>query len=274
MNQVNKLITKNYVSDLIEKLYPENSKKLQQVYPEFWETARKVGVVNWQEKWQVGDVNPEIIEKIRELDRKLEEGKITEEEYKKEMSADYIKKYSSRVEGISFIKEKLVAFRDELPSFKTIIHEIGHIHYDVNDEVWNASQGGAEILFWLGLNRKYKIAEENVRRYIEFLKKAGKDETYIEALSEIVEKIYPLLKDKIVKAFYPIMLFMGTLPNGLYEKFGEKTIQYELNNPIWTNIIPLRKDVWMFLIELVEGLKYYDPFCMVFSKELGFTGGE
>ncbi len=262
-----------YASQLLEELYPAEAKELKEVYPDFYRTATQTRVINWQERWEAGDVNPEIIEKIKELDEKFDKGEITEKEYNRELSSDELKKYSSRVEGISFIKEKLVAFRDYPPSLATLIHEIGHVHYGVGDEIWNASQGGTEALFWLGLKGKYRVSEENVKKYIEMVDKVRKDETYLDAVKEIVEKLYPLLKDQIAKAFYPIVIFAGVMPNGLNEKFGTKVMHYKLNNPIWASITPLREDVWLFLVDLIVGLKYDDPFCQTYSRELGFIGG-
>lgn len=261
-----------YLDTLVNDLYPENAEKIKSVYPDFYECFKKIRIIPWQAGWQDGEKNPEIIEKIGKLNKQLENKKITREEFEKELNNPKMKTYSSRIAGISFMDEKLVAFRDKNPPFNIIIHEAGHIYFMVYDNVWNASYGGAEILLWLGLNGRYNIKEENVRQYIKLLKKAKKDETYLEAADEITDKLYPLLNNQITKAFYPIYLYIGTIPDKLTEKYGMKVMQYKLDSPLWTNIKPIKEDVWMFLTGIIAGLQYNDSFCLTYSKKLGIIG--
>jgi len=74
------------VFNLLAKLYPDYVFLLKELFPEMLETARRVPVLPWKEEYNVADKNPEIIETIQDLERLVDEGKITNEEFEKRIS--------------------------------------------------------------------------------------------------------------------------------------------------------------------------------------------
>jgi len=157
------------VFDLIKTHYPEYLFKLKKIYPDLLEFSKKVPVAPWKEEYSIADKNPEIITELEKPENLFNEGKISEEEYQKKIS-ELPYTYPSITKGISFIEEGIVSFRDEKPSIYVILHELGHVYFRVTDYFWSAAYGGAEILFWLGLEERYRITEENVRLYLDYLK--------------------------------------------------------------------------------------------------------
>ncbi|MEM4620858.1 MAG: hypothetical protein QW607_11680 [Desulfurococcaceae archaeon] len=161
------------VFQLLVQSYPEFLFKLKKHFPQMLEFSKKVPVFPWKEEYNIADHNPEVIENLKALENLLSSGAISEEEYlakSKELFQD--RKYASRTEGIAFIEEGFVSFRDENPKIGIILHELGHIYFQEPDIYWNAVYGGGEILFWLALNGSFKISEEHIRRHMEYLKRA------------------------------------------------------------------------------------------------------
>lgn len=255
-----------YASDILEQLYPEDAKKIKSIYPEFYETATQTKITQWKKEWQEGERNPEVIEKLKELDEKLKNGEISEENADIERDK-LVKEPAVRIEGIAFADDKTISFRDEKPSLYIIVHEIGHVHYSTDDRVWNSSYGGAEILFWLGLRETYKINDKNVKRLVDLLERASKDDTYLDVAKEITEKLYPFWKDNAVKSFYAIEIASGIIPSDLPKEIERKALLP--NDPDLLNVVPSRSDVWMFIINIEDGLKYGDSFSYHYAKALG-----
>jgi hypothetical protein len=153
------------VFTLLSTHYSQYLFLLKEAFPSMLETAKKTPVFPWKEEYNIADKNPEIIETIKHFESLLLRGLITEKEFQDKLSSVKFK-YASRTEGIAFINEGFVSFRDEKPSMGVILHELGHIHFKENDYIWGALYGGGEKLFWLGLKKDYnfKVKEKHVSR--------------------------------------------------------------------------------------------------------------
>ena len=249
-------------AELCERLYPELARKVRERFPEFWKTAEETTVIPWREEFQVADYNPELIDEIEFWRTLLKEGLVSAEEYRCKVRQIG---YASRTEGISFMGSKEVSFRSEVPTKAVLLHEIGHVHYREPDPVWSSAYGGGEVLFWLGLEGRYRIGEAEVRRFHSLYRRAQEGE-HKEVAEEIVRKIAPLYGEQIVPAFYPICLFTGWMPEGA-SSFGIDI--FDLKDSRWLEVEPTRTDVVMFFINLTEGLKWQDGFWIEYARRLG-----
>jgi len=249
--------------EILQSHYPKLTEKLREKFPKLLLTAEKVEVIPWREEFAVADVNPEVIDEIEFWRTLHASGLITEEELVEKLRR--IKKNASKTMGIAFIEEKQVSFRAPVPDKYTLLHEIGHVHFQVNDSAWNSVYGGGEILLWLGIEGKYRIGEEEIRRYHEYYQRAQNGE-HLEVAEEIVEKVAPLYGEQIVPAFYPICLYTGWMPEGV---LTHEIDPFDLKNERWLEVEPLREDVVLFFINLTEGLKYKDSFWIEYAKRLG-----
>lgn len=267
------------VYDLLKKHYPDYLFKLKKVYPDFFSQLKKIPVFPWKDEYNIADKNPEIIETIRKLDKLLEETKISKEEYQKAVS-ELPRTFASRTEGISFIQAGFVSFRDKIPSIHVILHEAGHIYFKETDLFWNATYGGGEILFFLGLKDKYRVTEENIFHYMSLLKQCYEDP----------EEVYQFVLEKLLttgfdcaKSVYAYMVYSGTIPDinviiaetSLSEEEKEK-IRKKFNfliidpqNPEWEKIPITRHGMLSFFINLISGLQWNDPFYSFYAKKLG-----
>jgi len=166
--------------------------------------------------------------------------------------------------GIAFIEEQQVSFREEVPSKEILVHEVGHVHFQEVDSVWSSTYGGGEILFWLGVQGKYNIPEEGIRRFHSLFKKAQAGEN-AEVAEEIVNKVAPLFGEQIVPHFYTICLFTGWLPEGV----GRLDLDpFDLKNPAWLEVEPKKNDVVSFFVNLTSGLQFFDSFWIEIAKKL------
>ncbi|PMP95887.1 MAG: hypothetical protein C0169_05025 [Thermodesulfobacterium geofontis] len=238
------------------------------------EFSKRVRVIPWNEEFSIADKNPEKIEKLSELEKLFLEKKLSKEEYLKKV--EEIEKefpgYASRTEGVAFIEDNTVAFRDENPDIYAVLHELGHVYFGKEDPIWSADYGGAEILFMLALNEKYdnvyEITEENIWKCIEFLEKA---ETSPEELEkEISEKIIK----KLGISCYPSIYALSSLAGAILEEVTQY-IRKEINFPFhdvqseaWGKIPVTKSGVRSFFSELLEGLKWKDPFWMRYAEAL------
>lgn len=257
------------VFQLLSRLYPEMLFKLKAHFPQILEFSKKVPVFPWKEEYNIADHNPEVIENLKALENLLSSGAISEEEYlakSKKLFQD--RKYASRTEGIAFIEEGFVSFRDEKPKIGTILHELGHIYFQEPDIYWNAVYGGGETLFWLALNGSFKISEEHIRRHMEYLKRA-----YVEP--EVLGKeLTSLIQEKVklkgcVPHLYAYMLYAGTLPSVIIShdiSFIDFSSENLLSIPYST------EGVLSFLTNLVEGLRYKDSFYIIYAKAINLIG--
>ncbi len=103
------------IFDLIKNHYQEYLFRLKKIYPDFLEQLKTIPVFPWKDEYNIADRNPELIETIDELQKLFREGKISEREYTERLNK-LPEDYASRTEGIAFIHEGFVSFRDKVPS--------------------------------------------------------------------------------------------------------------------------------------------------------------
>ena len=258
--------------ELLERHYPDTLKTLEEKFPEFVETARRVEVIPWREEFQIADRNPEVIDEIEFWETLAKGGLISEEEASRKINALLKEKgYSSKTMGIAFIEAEEVSFRSEVPPLSVLLHEIGHVHFKEPDPVWSSTYGGGETLFWLAFKKDFPIGDREIRRF-HFLFKKAQQGDHLEVAEEIVKKISPFWREKIVPAFYPICLAAGWMPMFLEEQAPEGLNPFDLTNPTWKEVLPRREDVVAFFIDLTEGVKYSDPFWIEYAKALEILG--
>lgn len=248
-------------AELCEKLYPDLARKIRERFPEFWGTAEETTVIPWREEFQVADKNPELADEIDFFWTLYRSGLIAEEEYLEKLRS---RKYFSRTDGISFMDSREVSFRSEVPTKVVLLHEIGHVHYRQPDPVWSSAYGGGEVLFWLGLEGRYPIGEEEVRRFHSLYRRAQEGE-HKKVAEEIVERIAPLYGDQIVPAFYPVFYYTGV---GGFSLPTEEIAPFDFKNEKWLKVEPKREDVVSFFINLTEGLKWQDSFWIEYARRL------
>lgn len=253
------------VFQILAKYYPKIIFKLKTHFPQMLEFSRKVPVLPWKEEYNIADHNPEVIENLKVLENLLSKGAISEEEYiakSRELFRD--SRYASRTEGIAFIEEGFVSFRDEKPRVAIILHELGHVYFQEPDIYWNASFGGGETLFWLAIEEKYKISEEHIKRHMEYLKRAY---TEPEVLGkELASLIYEKVKFKdCMSHLYAYMIYAGTLPSAIIET-GKDFIDFSSEEIL--SISYTTHGVLDFLTNLVEGLRFRDGFYIAYAKAI------
>jgi len=239
------------------------------------EFSKRVRVIPWSEEFSIADKNPEKVEKLSELRKLLLEKKLSEEEYLKKV--EEIEKefpgYTSMTKGIAFIGENTVAFRDKNPDIYTILHELGHVYFGKGDFIWSATYGGAEILFMLALDEKYedvyKITEENIWKCLEFL----------ERVEISPEELGKEISEKIVKKLglecYPSIYALSSLAGVILEEVAwylrrEKAFPlHDVKNEAWGKIPITKAGVRGFFTNLLEGLKWEDPYWIEYASVLG-----
>jgi hypothetical protein len=248
-----------YLSGLLKK--HQIYQKLKEKFPGMAEFAKKVLIIPWSDDFNIRDKNPEVIETIQFLDILLQNKLITQDEYRKQ-----IKKissgYAARTVGISFMDKKQVSFRDSVPDSTVVLHELGHIYFQVNDLFWNASYGGGEILLWLALKDKYNITENHIRHFHHIIEGIYEDTENTHRL--IANTIAPKLN--VYPHLYPICLFAGYMPD------FDNSITFDFYNDLqsekWNTLTVDKHHLFSFIQNLTEGLKYNDSFWVSFAKWL------
>lgn len=255
------------VFQILARYYPETLFKLKKIFPEMVAFSKKVPVIPWKEEYNIADKNPEVIETLQTLEDLLSKNLITEEEFR-EKSSKLLENenFASRTEGIAFIEEGLVSFRDEKPSLRVILHELGHVYFQEPDLYWNATFGGGETLLFLALKEKFLIKEEQIITYMTYLKKAYTSPSDIgKELANTLHQKLPFID--CVPHLYAYMLFAGVIPakdviNNTELTILEPTSQEILSIPYNT------QGVVSFLINMIEGLKFNDPFFITYASAL------
>jgi uncharacterized protein Usg len=235
-------------------------KKIKEKFPDFVEFSKTVEVIPWQEEFNVADRNPELLEELKFWNTLLEAKLITPEEYDK--NTQHIKQagYISRTEGLSIIEDNVISFRDKNPSIYVITHEIGHCYFKEPDTIWNAAYGGGESLFWLAIKKDLKISEDTIRYYHNLLKNTINNN--IKAVeTEILSKLSKLELD-VYPHIGTYMLAAGTIPNMLSDLSIELEAELleNLENNKWQEIKVEREDITSFFLNMLEGMKWGDPF--------------
>ncbi|MEO0287949.1 MAG: hypothetical protein ABIM41_06560 [candidate division WOR-3 bacterium] len=244
------------VFDLLKENYYEFFVKLKKHFPAMLSFSKEVKIVPWKKEYNIADYNPELIENIKQLEIFLQNGFITEKEFleKKEKLLQN-NRYASRTEGIAFIDQKIVSFRDVKPSIKIVLHELGHIYFKEPDIFWSEIYGGGEILFWLALNEKFFIKEENIKTHMNYLKKAHTEpqQLGIELASLLSKKI------KIENPhLFSYALYAGILLRNMLNKNFQNLEKHSYTT----------EDILEFLNNIVVGLIYYDNFSICYAKAL------
>jgi len=228
--------------------------KLQKKYPAFTEYSKKVEVIEWQKEFEF-DINPETVDAIEFLDMLLRNELISEKEYEQHLKN--LKFPAAKTVGIAFINEDKVAFRG-FPSDETLIHELGHCFFKVNDLIWSSVYCGGESLFWLGLKRDdIKITEKSIFFYHSLLKRALQGDT--ETVNKIVVGKLSKLNFDVLPHILSYALFAGSiLEPDFVEHKDENILSFKLQP----------RHIRMFLTNCVIGTYYNDPFYTAYTKAL------
>lgn len=248
------------LSELLKK-YPFYY-ALKNKFPKMLFLANEIKIIPWEENFNLFDKNPEIIDTIEFLDILLKNNIITSEKY-----AEYLKNvskgYASKTMGIAFINKKQVSFRSQSPHPDIVLHELGHIYFEVNDLLWNASYGGGETLFHLALKEKYTITEHHIRNYHSLLEQTFKNSEKIHKL--ITDTIAP--KINVYPHLFTICLFAGYIP------YFDTQLAYEFFNDLksekWSTIPVDQNHLFSFFQNLIDGLIYRDSTWVFFAKLIG-----
>lgn len=132
------------------RFYPSLQKRVREILPEFYHETLDVDVVEWDPDLEAADVDTP--------------------------------GYRRTVLGVAYPDPPAVAFRGYPPTAPTphvFIHELGHIFFGLRgpygEQLWNRAYTGAETLLWVFIQGQFKGSEENVWRYIEYLRMAEED---------------------------------------------------------------------------------------------------
>jgi len=225
-------------------------------------TAKETEVIPWKEEFQIADYNPEVLDEIEFWNTLLENKLISQKKWEEKIKS--FRTYASKTMGIAFIRTKEVSFRQEVPDKFILVHEIGHVHFQEVDSVWSIAYGGGEVLFWLGVEGKYDVSEEGIRKF-HFLFRRAQTGEHLEIAKEIVEKVSPFFGDWIFPHFYTICLLTGWSPEGAMQ-FGIDL--FDLKNPAWERVEPTKRDVVSFFQNLTSGLQCSDTSWIEIARRL------
>jgi len=220
---------------------------IQRKLPDFVEFSKSVEVVPWEDEYAVADRNPEIIDFIEFLNELLSMKAITQEEYEREVSK--LPAYASKTGGVAFIEEGVVSFRDENPPENVVIHEIGHCYFREPDQIWNASYGGGEALFWLILRQDLPLNELAIFQYHSWLRKVLEGQVE-EVAEEIVRKLSKL-NLPVFPHIYTYQLFAGTM--GIDAGKIPPHLFIDLENREWAKVEISRAGLLSFFSNLIVG---------------------
>ena len=262
--------------DFMKKYYPKETKWLKESYPNMTRTAKEIDIIEWQDEWAVADKNPEFIDTLQVLDLMLDSGIISEEEYRKEINK-MRPTYASKTLAAAFIKEKKVSFRQH-PNIKTIIHELGHIHFQALELEWNSAYGGGENLIYITYSGKGKFTEEDIENYMKVYRKIYK--APLEKIDQITWAIGRKINEGLKEIgfndmpIHPVSLSLmaGTIPSVktttkeeqslLFNTFdGKQLDEYIKSGRIKFETLSLKSALLTFISAYIQdGFIYNDPF--------------
>lgn len=143
-----------------------------------------------------------------------------------------------RTLGIAFIGEKKVSFRST--TVDIVLHELGHIYFDIGDLAWNSVYGGGEILLLLGLQNRFYVTEDHIRRY----------HSLVESTLEKPENAHRVITTSIAPKIgvfphlFPISLYGGVIPHNMEkEAYG---MCGDLQSPKWGEIQVTKDHLFSF----------------------------
>jgi hypothetical protein len=224
---------------------------IQRKFPDFVEFAKSVEVVPWDDEYAIADRNPEVIDHLEFLEKLLEMKAITQEEFEKETAK--LPAYASKTGGVAFIEEGVVSFRDENPPEHIIVHEVGHCYFREPDQVWSASYGGGESLFWLIIRNDLRLNELAIFQYHSWLRRTLEGEVE-EVANEILKKLSKL-NLPVFPHIYAYQLYAGTIGMGA-EIPGELFI--DLENERWREVKISKAGLLSFFANLIVGASLGD----------------
>jgi len=217
-------------------------------FPDFVEFSKSVDVVPWEDEYAIADRNPEVIDQLSFLEALLEMKAITQEEFERETAK--LPAYASKTRGVAFIEERVVSFRDENPPENVVIHEAGHCYFREPDQIWNASYGGGEALFWLILRQDLPLNELAIFQYHSWLRRTleGRVE---EVAREIVRKLSKL-NLPVSPHVYTYQLWAGTM--GVDVEKIPHHLFIDLENREWKRVEVSKAGMLSFLANLLVGV--------------------
>lgn len=260
--------------EFFEKHYKDSEyfEKFKTLFPGFYTFLAQIQVVPWQVEYQMADKNPHVITILEALEKLLDSGEISKEEFNRLLSEKFPSGIpaSSKTLGISFISSRKVSFRQELPDLSVFLHECGHVYFEADDPVWSSTYGGAEVLMWLILTGKVKNvkdAEGLLKKHIYYLQEAESNPEGVgNELVELLEKNFKskvnFVGEKPHNHLASYMLFSGVLPEGYGNYLTDG------NGVDFSSWKYDEKLVRSFLINVIEGLRFNDPFCVSYFKAI------
>jgi hypothetical protein len=225
---------------------------IQKKFTDFVDFSKSIEVVPWDDEYAIADRNPEVIDHLEFLEKLLQMRAITQEEYEREVSK--LPAYASKTGGVAFIEEGVVSFRDENPPENVIIHEVGHCYFREPDQIWNASYGGGEALFWLILRQDLPLNELAIFQYHSWLRRTLEGQVE-EVAEEIVRKLSKL-NLPVFPHIYAYQLWAGTLGVGIENIPGELFV--DLENPRWQGVKISKQGLLSFFANLITGASLGD----------------
>ncbi|NPA53870.1 MAG: SHOCT domain-containing protein [Aquificae bacterium] len=261
----------------MKEAYPEETQWLEDTYPNMMQTAKQIKIIPWQDEYAIADRNPEFIDQLKLLQMALDSGLISQEEYQNE-----VRKIppASKTLAVALRQEKAVSFR-EYPSISVIIHELGHIHFDVDDLEWNSAYGGGENLIHITYSGKGHFTEEQIADYMRLYR-----HIYLLPLEEINQMAWKIgqainegLKEMGYTDFpvHPVSLMMtaGIIPSVEVNE-GEtvlwntdpKTLDQKIKNgEITFEPKSLKSALLIFISAYIQdGFIHGDPFLLNYGK--------
>lgn len=226
----------------VADLYPQLSENFRTLFslkfPEFYRGTLDIEVRPWSEYAHLEryyDVNPELFDNKGDPRR-----------------------YARRVLGVSFVRERIVSFRDMPPPDRVFVHEIGHIYFNVSSEPpWNEIYGGAEILFWLILEDRLNSEDpdRDLKNLVEAMKIAHEGPE--EERKCLLERILNEIKRKFgFRSLAECYRATGTIPDpGSFKTFDLKLFFTEPEK-LKPN---LEAEPFRFLSNLLLAGQYNDP---------------
>jgi len=187
---------------------------------------------------------------------------ITQEEFERETAK--LPAYASKTGGVAFMEEGVVSFRDENPPEHIIVHEVGHCYFREPDQIWSASYGGGESLFWLIIRNDLPLNELAIFQWYRFLRRTleGRLE---EVAEEIVRKLSKL-NLPVSPHLYTYQLWAGTMGVGA-EKIPLHLF-IDLENKEWGQVKLSKAGVLSFLANLITGAGLGDSIYLAYLQAI------
>ena len=250
------------VYDLLTSLYGEDQyfRAFREKFPKTFKFSKQVKVIPWKKEFEVADRNPEAIDAVEELEKALEKGLITEEEFFEKVKEVYPRDGASKTQAIAFNEKKEVSFREKKPSLFEILHELGHVYFNVTDKVWSSVYSGGESLFWLIITGKVEGNEKTVKSYLKFLKDFDESPQKAQNLLNEAAKNVARKYGIPVKNALGLCLWSGFIPSqkANVAHLDPQELPDELS----------QVDCWEIVANLIEGTKYGETLWKEYLKEL------